>query len=119
MGTGAPEGAVDNRLLAAELIALVLLLAAICIVGFLLIRNRLPDQPAQVKPTQLQTPTPTLVMLARPFVLFLPFIGNTAASAPPVITVSPSTVWRFVSIDKNDIGTFENVSDPGKKLTAQ
>jgi hypothetical protein len=41
------------------------------------------------------------------------------APAPVAQTVTTSTLWRFLSINEKDIGTFENTGDPSQRLTAK
>ena len=119
METGAQESTVDKKLLALVSVVLALLLVAICYVGFLLIRSKQTVQPAQQQLAQPEIPLPTLVTSVKPVVLFLPIVGNSVAPAPTTITVPTSTLWRFVSINDNDVGTFENVGDPRQRLVAK
>jgi hypothetical protein len=119
METGAQESAVNKKLLALVGVVLALLLVAICIVVFLLIRSILAVRPAQQQ-AQPELPRPTLGIAAfEPVVLLLPVVVNSVAPAPQAIPVPPSTLWRFLSINKNDIGTFEKVGDPSQRLVAK
>ncbi len=116
METGAQESTVNKKLLALVSVLLVLLLVAICYVGFLIIRSKQSVQTAQQQLAQPKMPLPKSVKPAGPF---LPVVVNLAAPPPKAVTVPTSTVWRFVSINDNDFGTFENVGDPSQKLVAK
>jgi hypothetical protein len=118
METGAQESAVNKKLLALVSVVLALLLVAICYVGFLLILSYQTVQPAQQQLAQTEIPLSTSV---KPVVQFLPVVANwvVPAPAPAAITVPTPTLWRFVSINDNDIGTFENVGDPSQRLAAK
>ncbi len=117
--TETQENTVNKKLLALVAVVLALLLIAICYLGFLLIRSKLTAQPAQQQLAQPATPVPTLVTSVKPVALFLPVVLNLAAPAPVAVTVPTSTLWRFVSINHNNIGTFEKVGNPSQRLIAK
>ncbi len=119
METETQENAVNKKLLALVAVVLALLLVAICYLGLLLILSKRPAQPAQQLPAQPEIPVPTLAPSVNPEVLFLPVVGNLAAPAPKAITIPTSTLWRFLSINDKDIGTFENVGNPSQRLVAK
>jgi hypothetical protein len=117
MQTGYQEGAVDRKLLAGVAVVLALILIAFCYVVFLLIRSKQADRTAQ--PQLIQTEIP--ITTGEPVALYLPVVIKPAspAPAPTAKVVTTSTLWRFISINDNDIGTFENTGDPKQRLTAK
>jgi len=119
METEAQESALNKKLLALVAVVLALLLVAICYVGLLLILNKQTVQPAQQQLAQPEIPLPAVVTSVKQDVLFLPAVVKSVAPAPIAVTVPISTVWRFISIDNNDIGTFENVGNPSQRLVAK
>jgi hypothetical protein len=120
METGAQGSAVDKKLLALVAVVLALILIAFCYVVFLLIRNKQAAQPAQPQLAQTEFPLPAP---AEAVVLYLPVAVNSVAPAPvpaPSGQSAPtSTLWRFISINENDIGTFENIGNPSQRLAAK
>jgi hypothetical protein len=123
MGTEAQESPINKKLLALVSVVLALVLVAFCFVVFLLIRNKLTARPAQPQLAQPEIPLPTLETSVQPVIRFLPVVVNSvapaSAPAPTAITVPTATLWRFVSINAHDFGTFENVNDPSQRLVAK
>ena len=117
METEPHQSTVNMKLVALVAVVLSLLLMAMCYVGFLLIRSIQPVQPIPPQVVQPEIPLPTSVPTVAPVDLYLPVVMNLLA--PTGITVPTSTLWRFISIDDNDIGTFENVGDPSQRLVAK
>jgi len=117
MQTEPQESTVDRKLLAGIAVVLALILVAFCYVVFLLIRNLRADRTAQQQIAQPEIPITTV----NTSVQFLPIAAKPAvhAPAPTAKAVTTSTLWRFLSINDNDIGTFENTGDPNKRLTAR
>ena len=113
METADEESAFHRKLIMLVSIMLALLLAAICCVGFIFIRNKWTGQPTQ-QLAQMEIPLATAVI---PTVQVFPTLVIMAT--PTAIPVPISPLWRFISINKNDIGTFENTSDPSQKLLAK
>lgn len=116
------ETAVDRKLIALLAIALVLVSIAICYSGIMFLRSRQPAQPVQqLEPTSFPA-LPPAAPLTEPvsFDVFMPVVVRPAA---PVMMAAPAvtdtSVWRFLSIDSDDIGTFENVTDPTRRLLAR
>jgi len=117
METGAQESVVNRKILALVAVVLALILIAICYLGILLIRSRQTVQPARQQLAQTEIPLPTSVISAKPVGIFLPVVVK--VETPKAVIVQTSNVWRFISIDANEIGTFENVGDPSKRLLAK
>jgi hypothetical protein len=119
---GPEESPVNRKLLVLVAIVLALLLLAMCYTAYLLIRSLQPAeaqvvQPVVLPPTQvIQVETTEILM---PVVVNEPITTPEPAPAPVAVTVSTSPLWRFLSIDGNDIGTFENVGDPSQRLLAR
>lgn len=113
------ESPVNRKVLALVAVVLALILVAFCYIVFLLIRNRQAAQPVPQQLPPQQIPLPAIVKRVN---RFLPVAAKPAAPAPAPAptaqTVQTSTLWRFISIDDNNIGTFENVGNPSQKLTA-
>lgn len=121
METGAQESTINRKMLALVAVVLGLLLIAICYLGFLLIRSRQTARQAQPQLAQPENPLPASVISAKPGGIFLPVVVKVGAPAPAsaAVVVPTPTLWRFISIDRNDIGTFENVGNPSQKLLAK
>lgn len=117
MQTGYQEGALDRKLLAGVAVVLALILIAFCYVVFLLIRNIQTNRTAQPQLVQTEIPITTRDAVA----LYLPVVIKPAspALAPTAKAATTSKLWRFISINDNDIGTFENTGDPKQRLTAK
>ena len=120
MQTGNQESAVDRKLLAGVAVVLALILIAFCYVVFLLLRSKRADLTAQPQLAPTKIPIMTTV---KTYVQFFPIVVKPAAQAsapaPAAQTVATSTLWRFLSIDNNDVGSFENTGNPNQKLTAR
>lgn len=120
METGVQESTVDRKLLALVAVVLALILVCFCYVVFLLIRNKQTAEPAQQQLAQPEISFPTLVPTAIPVVLPSPTVVTLATPVPAVASsVTTSPLWRFISINAKDVGTFENVADPNQRLTAK
>jgi len=92
----------------------------ICIVDIIIIRRRMTFQPTlEPQIVEPATAIPKSIPTMGPTVLFIPTVENTATPVPVVIAIPPPAVWRFLRINQDDIGTFENVSDPSQKLEAK
>ncbi len=116
----AQESDVRNKLIVLVSIVLALLVVMICIVDFIIIRRRMTAQPTlEAQIVQPATAIPHSIPTVGPTVIFVPTAENTATPLPEVIIVPPPQVWRFLRIDSDDIGTFENVADPSQKLKAK
>ncbi len=116
----AQESDVRNKLIVLVSILLALLVVMICIVDIIIIRRRMTSQPTQLPQiVQPATAIPHSIPTVGPTVLFIPTAENTATPVPEVVIVPPPQVWRFLRIDSDDIGTFENVADPSQKLEAK
>lgn len=121
---GPQESPVDRKLLVLVAVVLALLLVTMCYLGYLLIRSLQRAEPQVVQPAVLP---PTLVTSVETTQVFLPDVSNDVqsipapapATAPVAVTVSTSPLWRFLSIDQNDIATFENVGNPNQRLQAK
>ena len=111
------ESPVNRKVLALVAVVLALILIAFCYVVFLLIRSNQADRTAQPQLAQTEMPLTT----AEPILRFLPAVMKPAAPAPAPApqAVTTSTLWRFISIDDNDVGTFENTGNPNQRLTAR
>jgi len=111
------ESPVNRKVLALVAVVLALILIAFCYVVFLLLRSKQADRTAQQQVVQTEIPITTV----KPTVLFLSIVMKPAAPAPAptAMTVTTSALWRFISIDDHDIGTFENTGNPNQKLTAK
>jgi hypothetical protein len=117
------ENAVRNRLVALFSIILALLVVLICIVDIFIIRRRMAV-PRATEPTELQiappaTAAPKTIPTMAPPEQLIPVVENTATPEPAIITVPPITTWRFLRINADDIGTFENVANPNQTLVAK
>lgn len=116
----AQESAVRNKVIVLVSILLALLVTLICIVDIIIIRRRMASQPTlEPQIVQPATAIPKSIPTMGPTVIIVPTPENTPTSIPAVVIVPPPSVWRFLRINQDDIGTFENVSDPGQKLEAK
>jgi hypothetical protein len=123
MRTEAQERDIKRKLVILVSIGLALLVVLICIVDIFLIRRRMAV-PRAVQPTeqlvvQPATAVPKTIPTMAPPEQFIAVVDNTATPEPAIITVPPTTTWRFLRINANDIGTFENVADTNQTLVAK
>ena len=120
MNPKSQESDVRNKLIVLVSIVLALLVVMVCIVDIIIIRRRMTFQPTlEPQIVEPATAIPKSIPTMGPTVLFIPTVENTATPVPVVIAVPPPPVWRFLRINQDDIGTFENVSDPSQKLEAK
>jgi hypothetical protein len=101
-------------------IALALLVMVICVADIYLIRRRSalrPTQQAQVAPPA--TAIPKSIPTQAPPEQFIPADVSTPTPEPVIITAPPTSTWRFLRIDANDIGAFQNVDNPDQRLLAK
>jgi hypothetical protein len=111
---------VRNKLIVLVSILLALLVVMVCIVDIIIIRRRMAAQPTlEAQIVQPATAIPQSIPTMGPTVIFIPTAENTQTPIPEIVTVPPPPVWRFLRINQDNIGTFENVSDPGQKLEAK
>jgi len=114
------QNSLNKKLIALVGVILALLLVAICFVSFLLIRSKLTAPPAEPQVVPPQIPLPTAVVATEAVEVYVPAVVAVEAPQPVAAptTVQTPTVWRFLSINKDDVGTFENVNDPSQRLKA-
>jgi len=117
----AQESDVKKKLVILFSIVLALLVVLVCIVDIFLYRRRQAARPAQPQVVQPVTAEPKTIPTIKPALQYLPVMLNSNAPEPAVVdTPAPATdIWRFLSINDEDIGTFENVADPAQRLTAK
>jgi len=116
METEPREYPVNKKLVVLVAIVLALLMVAICYVSILLVLRNLNDRP-EPQLAQPEFPLPTPLPSSTPELPVVPVVLDTAT--PTAIPTPTPSLWRFISITKEDIGTFENVNDPSQKLTAK
>ena len=117
----AQERDLKKKLVILFSIMLALLVVLVCIVDIILYRRRLAAKPAQPQVVQPASPEPKSIPTIKPALQYLPVVLN--SNAPELVIVATAApapaIWRFISINVNDIGTFENVADPSQRLTAK
>jgi hypothetical protein len=101
-------------------IALALLVTLICVVDVILVRRRMssrttPEMQAVQPATALPKSVPTMAPPTQPVVA----VEVVPTAVPPTISPPPTTAWRFLRINAENIGTFENVANPDQKLQAK
>lgn len=109
-----------NRLVMLVSIVLALLVTIFCIVDIIVVRRWLAARRATEQPQVVQPATalPKSIPTVGPTVMFVPTEAPPPTTEPPVIVTPPPSVWRFLSINPEDVGTFENVADPSQRLLA-
>jgi hypothetical protein len=109
-----------EKLIVLVCIILALLVTLVCMVDVLLLRGRMARKPtAQPQVVQPATAEPKSVPTMAPPEQAIVVVENTATPEPIVIVAPPTTTWRFLRIDADDIATFENVASPGQTLLAK
>jgi hypothetical protein len=110
---------VKNKLVVLVTIILALMVTIFCIVDIILIRRWRAPQPTELPQiVEPATAEPKSIPTVGPTVIIIPTVENTPTPEPPLIVAPPPSLWRFLSINTQDIGTFENVADPNQRLMA-
>jgi len=116
----AQESDVRNKVIVLVSILLALLVTLICIVDIIIIRRRMASQPTlEPQIVQPATAIPHSIPTMAPPTPTIPVLVPTFPPPTTAVILPPTTVWRFLQIDSDDIGTFENVADPSQKLKAK
>jgi hypothetical protein len=101
-------------------IALALLVTLICVVDIILVRRRMSAQiTPEIQAVQLATAQPKSVPTMPPPTQAPPVVELVPTAVPPTISPPPTTTWRFLRINAEDVATFENTADPSQRLLAK
>jgi len=118
----AQESDLKKKLIILFSIVLALLVVLVCIVDIILYRRWRAARRAQPQIVLEVTAEPKSIPTMAPPTQVIMVVENTPIPTPePVIVTAPppSPLWRFLSMDGNDIGTFENVADTAQRLKAR
>jgi hypothetical protein len=111
-----------RKLIVLVSIALALLVTFVCIVDIILMRRRMAVQPTpEVQVIHAVTAEPKSIPTMAPPTQSIPAtLENTPTTVPTATnTPPPATTWRFLRINADNIGTFQNTAATDQRLLAK